>query len=188
MTELPARADLTLPPPIWLPPMNPAGARFLLAPARQPQAIHRAWEHTEVAFCGLSVLGVPEWVITREIWEANEVPFCDACSGAAWAVQFDRETLDPPPQIIIRRTVEQPVVLCPHCLRADTIASDDRGLAFPKLEFFYAESIDPPAPGSEEILATPTKYDHDFDTLRYTCANCTRSVSVPDDTVEFVYG
>lgn len=187
-TELPSLADLTLPPPVWLPPVNPEGARFLIGPVRQPKEIHRAWEHSEVAFCGLHLLDVHAPEMTREAWEANEVPFCDGCSAAAWAVQYSREKLDLPPLVIVHRTVEQPVVLCPHCLLPGSIISEEQGRAYPKIEFCYAESIDPPAPGNEEILASLDKYDHDFDTRRYSCKSCYRSVSIPDDSVEFVYG
>lgn len=188
MTELPTLASLTLPPPIWLPPMNPEGARFI-SPLPSPREIHRAWERADVAFCGLSVSGVPEWAIsTAEEWEVNEVPFCDGCSAAAWAIQYSREKASPPPMVIIHRTVEQPVVLCPHCLRPGSIISEEQGRAYPKIEFYYGESIDPPAPGHEEILASLDKYDHDFDTVRYSCQSCDRSVSIPDDSVEFVYG
>lgn len=186
--ELPSRDSLALPPPIWLPPMNPGGARFLMSPARQPQEIHRAWRYSEVGFCGLRLLAALAPEMTREAWEANEVPLCDGCSAAAWAVQHSREKLDPPPMVIIRRTFEQPVVVCPHCLAPDTIDDHDRGDRYLAVEFYYTEDGDENEDGEKQILASPEKGERNFHTIEYACRRCDRAVSIPDDSVEFVYG
>lgn len=176
---------------VALPPMTPHGAHLVLVEVggvgTKSSVIHRRWDGDARLYCGHPSAG-SRAVTDQDL--AGAATICAPCHEVAWVIQLHRENTDPPPYLLFRWTHDPvPVMVCPHCSAKDTLAEEDGANRINRidLDLDHDHDVDHGAnptgsrPAAVDLVGVVIEGERHFETIRYCCTACSRSVRVPDD-------